>query len=65
MNREDIRQIVREEIVRMLSEVKKGDKVRTPHGDGVVLQIAGEQARVKLGSGAVVHTHRDRAKAIN
>lgn len=65
MTRSDIQKIVREEIRRVLNEVKKGDKVHTPHGDGVVLDISGERARVKLASGAVVRVHRDRAKASN
>lgn len=65
MTRSDIQKIVREEIRRVLNEVKKGDKVKTPHGDGVVLDISGEQARVKLASGAVIKVHRDRANAAN
>ena len=65
INEAILRRIVREEISRVLSEVKKGDKVRTPHGEGVVLRLAGEQVKVKLNSGAAVNTHRDRAKPIN
>lgn len=67
MTEKEIRQIVREEINRiMVTEVaKKGNKVLTPHGPGVVLNVAGATARVKLNSGAVVKVHRDRAKVNN
>lgn len=63
MTRDEIRKIVREEVAHALSEhAKRGSKVLTPHGPGVVLSLAGEQARVKLTSGAVVRLHRDRVK---
>jgi preprotein translocase subunit YajC len=62
MTKGEIRKIIREEIQKILREgLKKGDKVDTHHGPGEVLSISGEQARVKLGSGAVVKVHRDRA----
>jgi preprotein translocase subunit YajC len=67
MTEKEIRKIIREEIHRILiaEAARKGDKVLTPHGPGVVLNIAGNTARVKLNSGAVVKVHRTRAKVNN
>jgi preprotein translocase subunit YajC len=66
MNEERIRQIIREELSKMLTEtVKKGDRVRTPHGTGEVLQVLASQVKVDLDSGATIKVHRDRAVCIN
>ena len=68
-----MREMIREEVKRVLKEGgitlkegrgKKGSRVRTVHGTGVILNVNGEQVRVKLDSGASIKVHRDRATVI-
>ena len=68
-----IREIVREEIQRAFKQSgltlkedapKRGSRVRTVHGTGVVQTVRSSTVQVKLDSGAVMKVHRDRAHVI-
>jgi len=64
-----IREIVREEVRKILKESgialqedtpKKGNRVRTPHGNGVVLYLAHPNVRVRLDSGNIMNINRNK-----
>ena len=68
-----LREMIREEVKEILrlggialkeGRGKKGSRVRTVHGTGVILNVNGEQVRVQLDSGATIKVHRDRATVI-
>ena len=68
MKEEQVRQIVREEINRILNineTAKKGDKVSTPHGPGTVLTDMGASVRVKLNGGAILKVSKSKAIVVN
>ena len=64
-----IREIVREEVRKILKESgialqedtpKKGNRVRTPHGNGEVLYLAHPNVRVRLDSGNIMNINRNK-----
>ena len=68
-----IREMIREEVKRVLKEGgitlkegrgKKGSRVRTPHGEGVIQDTFSSQVKVRLDSGNTIKVHRDRATVI-
>ena len=69
MREREVKQIVREEVRRVLKESgiklneskpKRGDKVETPHGPGEVLWTAAASVRVRLAQGATININRSK-----
>ena len=74
MREREVKQIVREEVRKVLKESgielneskpKRGDKVDTPHGPGNVLWTSSNSVRVRLAQGATMNINRSKVVVKN
>ena len=66
MNKSELREMIREELQRVLKEgsPRKGSRVRTVYGDGVVLTDRGNVVHVKLDGGRICKASKTKVQVI-